>query len=211
MMRTLSALVLVAPAMVAGADNFIVNGSFESQGDDGAHGWSVFINPAGEHDASKYIHVSRERARDGDWSLKLNAADPPIHPNDPDQTCGVLLSGGMIDTDLAAYRGKTFVLSGRLYVEQGTQASPFYLRARLYGPSERKKRDFLGDLVKVHAEGRPGEWVRFERAGVLDADSTATDISFLGGWQRLDDPSVQYVDDLRLEVKRSPLYWLLPN
>ena len=178
------------------APSFVVNGSFEQHKGDSPKGWKRTLYP-GREGASEFIYLSDAQAKDGEWSLKLDATNVPPQPDAPDQSSLVLLNGS-VDRSALDHRGQQLVLSGWVYVEAGSAPSPFRLRVRKYGPKGDRPRVNLGELMEVEAKGRPGEWVRFEQSAVLAPHIEKLDLT--GGWYHLDKPSVQYLDDIRLTV-----------
>lgn len=203
--RIVSVIALVfACATWAAADgekprSFIVNGSFEQQMDGVLAGWGIYTVPARE-DAAQYLAPSKDKAKDGDWALKLSFQEPPKDPKNPANTC-MLLFNGEVDPAIIQGKGKTFVMSGWVYVQAGAAPSPVIFRVRTFGPGPQGPSDFLGDLFNITATGKPGEWVKFEETAVLDAKKDIKSLNLQCGWTNARQATTQYVDDLRLVVK----------
>lgn len=175
-------------------ESLITNGSLERHIKDQPVNWNFFLHPRAAG-VGQYLYPTKEKARDGDWSLKLNASTPPYRTDDQMSTHLVLFQTE-VSPAVVALAGKKVILSGWVYVEPESAATPLRLRIRLYGPKDGKLRVYLGDLLKLSVAGQPGEWTQFKQEAELPQGVERLDIQ--GGWYSLKQPTIQYLDDLRL-------------
>jgi hypothetical protein len=177
--------------------SFLTNGSFEEQADGKPTGWQLYTIPE-RPDLDRFIGVSADKAKEGKCSLKLALKEVP---NEKDLKL-VLFNTG-VSPDVLQAKGKTLTLSGWVFTDAASPAQKIVFRVRTWGPDEKDaaKTAFYGDVISVTAEGKPGEWVKFEGSGVLDPKKNCTSLDMQCGWHKLMANTTQYVDDVQLTAK----------
>lgn len=177
--------------------SYILNGSFEVQKNGRPADWSLCTSPARD-DVQKYLYLSKDNVKDGEWSLMVN-----VTPKDSMPGVSFLFNGG-VSSDILKARGKTLVLSGWILVEKGADPEPVMFRVCTNGLDADGRPTDLGCAINDVARGKPGEWTRFELSGVLDAQKPIKGVWMQCGWNTGKTATTQYVDDLRLVVKEEP-------
>jgi len=190
---------LLAGAAACGqeATSLMANGGFEAGTDAVPAGWFLSLYP-GEKPVGDCLTRSRERARSGEWSLKL----------DTGSILGqavTMVFNGAIAGEAAAVRGMRLELSGFVFVEPESALRPIHMRLRTFGPDEKGQNAFLGDILEVTVLGRPGEWTEFRGSGQApDKDLTGIDLHCSLGPDVV--RTVQFLDDICLaEPSPKPL------
>lgn len=173
---------------------FIVNGDFEERT---LTGWSLGFYPQREGDISQCVHLSDKRAKSGKWSLEINTI--PVLGEEV-----TLVFNGAISSDLAKYKGQRVILSGWVYIEKGSAIRPLNIRFRTFGRDEKGNSAFLGDILSTTILGKPGEWIKFQAIGYIpQKDITGMDLHCHISPDIV--PTIQYLDDLRVEIYNPPL------
>lgn len=180
--------------------SFIMNGSLEEQVDGKAVGWSTSTSPARE-DVASYLAPSMDKAKDGDWSLKLNLKTPPKDPQDPKKEWSYFFAPS-VSRDVLQEKGKTLLFTAWVYAEPGVEKpSRLILRMRVWRPNEKGDASVAEAPIDVLVTPKIGEWTRVEATGMLNPNTAYTDVDMQCGWAEGGVVGVQYVDDLRLVVK----------
>jgi len=174
--------------------SYILNGSFEVQKNGQPADWSLCTSPA-RNDVQKYLHLSKDNVKDGEWSLMVDVTPKDLMPD-----VSFLFNGG-VSSDVLKARGKTLVLSGWIFVEKGADPEPVMFRVCTNGLDAEGRPTDLGCAINDVARGKPGEWTRFKLSGVLDAQKPIRGVWMQCGWNTGKTATTQYVDDLRLVVK----------
>lgn len=175
--------------------SFLKNSRFEEQKKGKPLYWNPHFWPR-EAGIEKYIYLSREQARDGEWSLKLDAR-PPLEPKKS------LCFNGTVDKDILETKGKTLVLSGWVYAPENAGSFTISFRVRMWGKDEQGKTKHLGDVASIYANTKPGEWVRFEKAGRIPTEKPVLRLDLHCNAKTPDAKAVCYVDNVRLTLKEA--------
>ena len=191
----ISAVVMVLAIASSGcaqkAQSFTVSGGFEEGDGDAPSGWSRAFYPAREG-IEDCLERSDERARSGQWSLKVDTQ--PVVGEEV-----TLVFNGPVSKEATGLRGETLVLSGWVYIEPGTAMRPIGMRLRTFGPDEEGKHAFLGDVLRVKVLGKPGVWTQFAASGtVADREISGMDLHCAIRPDAV--PTIQFLDDIRLEL-----------
>jgi hypothetical protein len=149
--------------------SFLVNGDLERGTGEQPANWSLSLYPnAGP--VGECMARSQERARSGEWSLKIDTAS--VVGQDLS-----LIFNGSVSAEAATVPGGRLEVSGWVYIEPGTAVRPFGMRLRCFGPDEAGKNAFIGDVLELKVLGTPGEWTQFRASGRLpDAQVTSLDL-----------------------------------
>lgn len=176
------------------AQQFVVNGDFEQQT---LSGWSLGFYPPRDGDINQCIHRSDKRAKKGKWSLEITTQ--PILGEEV-----TLVFNGAISLDLAQFKGQRVILSGWVYIEKGFAIRPINIRFRCFGIDEEGRSSFLGDVLGITVLGKPGEWTKFQAIGnIPNKNITGMDLHCSISPDII--PTIQYLDDLRVELYNPPL------
>jgi hypothetical protein len=197
------AAAMVMSCLIAGGDvgSFLINGDFEEGEEGKLPGWSRSFYPRRDG-IERCLLRTDDRARSGRWSLKV----------DTESVLGeetTLVFNGAVAKEITRMRGKRAVLSGWVYVEPGTAVRPISMRLRTFGRDENGRSIFLGDVLSVKVLGKPGEWVQFRAQGTVGTGNiTSMDLhcSIRPDMVR----TVQFLDDIRLELWTPPPLEILP-
>jgi Protein of unknown function (DUF4038)/Putative collagen-binding domain of a collagenase len=139
--------------------SFLVNGDFERGTGEQPANWSLSLYPnAGP--VGECMARSQERARSGEWSLRIDTASVV------GQELSLVFNGG-ISGEAANVPGGRLEVSGWVYIEPGSAVRPFGMRLRCFGPDEAGKNAFIGDVLELKVLGTPGEWTEFRASGRL--------------------------------------------
>jgi len=169
----------------------MVNGDFEAGEGPMPKAWSFSLYP-GAVPAGDCLVRAEGPVRSGNWALKIDTG--PVVGQDVS-----LVFNGAVAQEACALRRQELRLSGWVYVQPRTALRPIHMRLRTFGPDEQGQHVFLGDVLDVTVLGEPGKWVEFRAAGrVLDKNITAMDLHCSIGADVV--PTVQFLDDLRLEL-----------
>ena len=188
------ALLFVLTVLRAEEKNFILNGDFEGKE---LSGWSLAFHPREEKDIKKCIHLSDKRAKAGNQSLEINTN--PVLGEEV-----TLVFNGAVSNELINYKGRRVILSGWVYIENGTAMRPLHMRLRTFGRDEKGNSVFLGDVLEITVLGRVGEWVKFQSIGTIPENNiTGMDLHCSISPDIV--PTVQFLDDLHLEIYEPPL------
>jgi hypothetical protein len=195
-------LASTGPGRAQNAPSLMANGGFES-GDAGQPAaWSCSLYPEAA-DAGTCLLRSSERARSGEWALKVDT-DPVLGQ---DLT---LVFNGAVSDQAAAMRKRELSLSGWVYVQPGSATRPINMRLRTFGPDASGTSTFLGDILSVQVMGKPGEWTEFQASGTTP-DAQITSIDLHCGIRPDAVRTVQFLDDIWLGPPlRPPLSVQLP-
>jgi len=186
---------LVGASSLAGQGNLMLNGDFEDGRESVPANWSLGFYPQGSG-IEKCIHRSNERVKSGRWALKIDTS--PVLGEET-----TLVFNGAISPEAAKLKGKRLVLTGWVFIEPKTAVRPITLRLRTFGRDERGNYTFLGDVLQGSVLGEPGKWVQFRFSGVVPhRDITAMDLHCHIQPDLV--PTVQFLDDLRLEAFTPP-------
>lgn len=197
-----------ASAMALGyAQNFLANGGFEAGTAPTTPGWArsfwILEKPGPTLPAvDQCLSRSSDQSHSGNWSLKVDTGSVL------DKEIGLMFIG---DVDLAAtkvWSGK-LVLSGWVYVKPGTAVRPISLRLRTFGVNPQAD-GFTGDVLSTSIFGAVGRWVHFSAVGTIPkAVITEMDLQCM---IRPDNvPTVQYLDDLKVEAVVPPAFEVVPH
>jgi len=180
--------------------NFIVNGSLEDQVDGKAVGWSMTMIPARE-DVASFLAPSMDKAKDGQWSLKLNLKDPPKDANGAKVDACYFFATG-VSRDVLQEKGKPLCFTAWVYAEPGVaKPSRLILRIRAWHPNEKGEGSVVFAPIDIGFTPKVGEWTQVEVTGMLDPNTNYTDVDMQCGWADGNVAGVQYVDDMRFFVK----------
>ncbi|MBC7328296.1 hypothetical protein H5T87_09340 [bacterium] len=190
---SLSILFLLLFLVPLKGQQLLINGDFEES----LSGWSCGFYPQREDDITKCIRRSNKHAKTGKYSLEINTQS--ILGEEV-----TLVFNGAISQEANKYKGQRVILSGWVYIEKGTAVRPISVRFRTFGRDEQGNSGFLGDIFELKIIGKPGEWQRFQAIGyVPNKDITGMDLHC---WISPDIvPTIQFLDDLRLESYNPPL------
>jgi len=188
-------LIAVGTALAQEPPSLMVNGGFEAG--DGAvpAGWSLSLYPEGG-DVGACLTRSREQARSGDWSLKVDTG--PVLGQDL-----TLVFNGPVAPEVAGMRGQHLELSGWVYTQPGTALRPMGMRLRTFGPNEAGETVFLRDILSVQILGEPGRWTEFRGEGTVP-EATIASVDLHCGLRPDVVPTVQFLDDIVLRVPPVP-------
>ncbi|MCS7254861.1 MAG: DUF6067 family protein [Armatimonadota bacterium] len=183
--------------------NLMLNGDFEEGKDLTPTSWSLSFYPK-RTGIEKCIHRSKEQAKSGQWSLRIDTK--PVLGEET-----ILVFNGTISPEAANFKGQKLILSGWVFVEPGTAVRPISIRLRTFGRDEKGNYTFLGDALQGSVLGEPGKWVQFRFPGIVpNREIKAMDLHCHIQPDLV--PTVQFLDDLRLEVFAPPdLEIRLPN
>jgi hypothetical protein len=186
-------IMLMTSVIIAnGTDSFLVNGGFEDGTSDIIPGWSRSFYPQNDGSISDCISRTNQRARSGNWSLKIDTK--PVSGKEV-----TLVFNGAITGEAGFIQGQRLVLSGWIYVEAGTALRTISMRLRVFGKDDEGKSVFLGDVLSLKILGKPGEWTQFKASGTVNySDVTNMDLHCSIRPDLLQ--TVQFLDDLRLET-----------
>lgn len=174
--------------------DFLLNGDFEGKE---LSGWSLAFYPRGDKDIKQCIHLSDKRAKRGSQSMEINTN--PVLGEEV-----TLVFNGAISNELMNYKGKRVMLSGWVYIEKGTALRPIHMRLRTFGIDEKGNSAFLGDVLEITVLGRVGVWVKFQAIGTIPGKNiTGMDLHCSISPDIV--PTVQFLDDLHLEIYNPPL------
>jgi hypothetical protein len=173
--------------------SFIKNSSFEEQKKGKPLYWNPHFWPR-EAGIEKYICLSREQVRDGEWALKLDAR-PPLEPKKS------LCFNGTVEKDILETKGKPLILSGWVYAPENAGSFTISFRVRMWGKDEDGKTKHLGDVASIYATTKPGEWVRFEKTGMIPAGKPVLSLDLHCNAKTPDAKAICYVDNVRLFLK----------
>lgn len=201
--RMVSLLLPLALPHFVQSRSLLLNGDFEVGKGGELPGWSRALYPPGtKGDVEKCVHRSRERAKSGRWSLKL----------DTGSVLGrelAIVFNGAVSKEALALKGRTLLLTGWVYVQPGTALRPISMRLRAFGRDERERTVFLGDVLSIKVLGEPGRWTKFEARGSLRWENVRS--MDLHCAIRPDVVrTVQFLDDLRLTVYAPPALEVRP-
>jgi len=187
------AMMLVNSALISeGADSFLVNGSFEDGAADDVPGWFRSFYPQSDESIGDCISRSNQRARSGDWSLRIDTE--PILGKEV-----TLVFNNAIAEESARIQGQQLVLSGWIYVEPGTAPRTIGMRLRIFDRDDEGKSVYLDDVLSLKILGKSGKWTQFEASGTVPhSDVASMDLHCSTRPDVL--PTVQFLDDLRLEA-----------
>ncbi len=180
--------------------SFLVNGSLEDQVDGKAVGWAMSTMPVRE-DVASYLAPSMDKAKDGEWSLKLNLKDPPKDPNNPKAEWSYFFATG-VSRDVLQEKGKPLGFTAWVYAEPGVEKpARLIMRIRAWHPNEKGDGSAVATPIDIAVTPKVGEWTLVEATGMLDPNTNYTDVDMQCGWASGGVVGVQYVDDLRFFVK----------
>ena len=199
-----AAVCLVASALCFGQaeepKSYVVNGGFEEMAKAKLAGWHLYFYPKREgEDINTHLQASTEQAQTGKQSLKI-AVPAPLKPLDEKQKNVRVYFNGGISREVVKLAGKTLVFSACIYVPEGSTPQPVALRLRQWGPKTEEKGTFKGDLAGLTLRGKPGEWVKVQKEAVLKVEDL-THMDMQCSVTASGKPVLQYIDDVRLEVK----------
>ncbi len=188
-------LCLSGVSSVEAQGNLMLNGDFEEGKDLTPTNWSLGFYPQGTG-IEKCIHRTKERVKSGQWSLRIDTK--PVLGEET-----TLVFNGAISPDATKFRGQRLILSGWVFIEPGTAIRPISIRLRTFGRDEKGNYTFLGDVLQGSVLGEPSKWVQFRFSGIVPhKDITAMDLHCHIQPDLV--PTVQFLDDLRLEVFTPP-------
>jgi len=172
--------------------SFLNNGSYETQKKGKAVYWHLHLWPK-RKDVEQYIYVSQEQAKEGKWSLKIDAK-PPLKPKTS------LCFNGNVSKDVLKTQGKPLAFSGWVYTPKDGGDMTISLRVRQWGKNEKGKNAFFGDAIALTVKGKPGEWMKFEKVGVIDPKKKVLSLDLHCNAKTSKEKGVRYVDDVRLTL-----------
>jgi hypothetical protein len=176
-------------------NNLMLNGDFEEGKELTPSNWSLSFYPQ-RPGIEKCIYRSSERVKSGRWSLRIDT-----NPVLGEET--TLVFNGAVSPEAARFKGERLILSGWVFVEPRTAIRPITMRLRTFGRDEKGNYTFLGDVLEGKVLGEPGKWIRFRFSGIVpNRDITAMDLHCHIQPDLV--PTVQFLDDLRLEVFTPP-------
>lgn len=175
--------------------NFLLNGDFEEGRALTPSNWSLGFYPQ-RPNIEKCIHRSSERAKSGHWSLRIDT-----RPVLGEET--TLVFNGAISPEVAKFKRQRLTLVGWVYIEPNTAVRPISVRLRTFGKDEKGNYTFLDDVLGGKVMGEPGKWIQFRFSGIVpNRDIAAMDLHCHIQPDLI--PTVQFLDDLRLEVFTPP-------
>jgi hypothetical protein len=179
--------------------NLMLNGDFESGKDTIPSGWSLSFYPQ-RSGVEKCVYRSQERVKSGQWSLRIDTGSVLGEET-------TIVFNGAVSREVAKLKGQRLVLSGWVYVEPGTAVRSIGMRLRAFGKDESGKDTFLSDVFGGKVLGEQGKWVQFRFSGTIPSKDIVN--MDLHCHIRPDlVRTVQFLDDLRLEVSVPPTFEL---
>ena len=179
---------------VPSASSLLLNGDFEEGTGTVPSHWSLSFYP---HDpVGGTLTRSLEQAHAGRWSLRIDTG--PVLGKD-----GVLCFNEDVAAGAQTLRGRRVALSGWVYVQPGSALRPLSATLRLWDRDAKGNGVYAGSAFDGHILGTPGAWKPFRLHGrVPDVPFRSMDLHCS---IRPDvTPTVQFIDDLRLEEEVLP-------